>query len=265
MESGFYYGLSVWQRDKWPIDAHLGELDSKSAAIDARHEQEMSIMSPHTSSSQRLTQLLLAILAVGVWGLLLRPYVPIAAAAAKSPPATPSASYDTITVQRINVADADGTTRLIIANSARLPGAIIHGKEYPRSINDAAGVLFLDAQGRETGGLAFAKLRDNDLANLTFDYTYQPTDGIRILKQESADGAKWRAAFDIFDRRPYTGAVESSQGVQRIALADENQNAELLLADPQGRPRIRIGVDKEGEPSIVMLSPDGKVIYRAAK
>jgi hypothetical protein len=35
-------------------------------------------MSPHTSSSQRPTQLLLAILAVGVWGLLLRPYLPIA-------------------------------------------------------------------------------------------------------------------------------------------------------------------------------------------
>jgi hypothetical protein len=239
-------------------------LDSKSRATDARHEREVSIMSPHTSSSQRLTQLLLAILAVGVWGLLLRPYLPIAAAAAKSSSATPPATYDTITVQRINVADADGTTRLIIANSARLPGAIIHGKEYPRSINDAAGVLFLDTKGEETGGLAFAKLRDNDVANLTFDYTYQLTDGIRIWKQESADGAKWRAAFDIFDRRPYTGAVEDSQGVQRIALADENQKAELLISDPQGRPRIRIGVDKGGEPSIVMLSPEGKVIYRAA-
>jgi hypothetical protein len=154
---------------------------------------------------------------------------------------------------------------LIIANSARLPGAIIHGKEYPRSINDAAGVLFLDTKGEETGGLALAKLRDNDVANLTFDYTYQLTDGIRIWKQESADGAKWRAAFDIFDRRPYTGAVEDSQGVQRIALADENQKAELLISDPQGRPRIRIGVDQGGEPSIVMLSPEGKVIYRAAK
>jgi hypothetical protein len=43
---------------------------------------------------------------------------------------------------------------LIIANSARLPGAIIHGKEYSRSINDAAGVLFLDTKGEETGGLA---------------------------------------------------------------------------------------------------------------
>jgi fructose-bisphosphate aldolase class 1 len=220
-------------------------------------------MSPHTSSTQRLTQLLLAILAVGVWGLLLRPYLPTAAAAAKS--ATPTAAFDTISVQRINVADADGTTRLVIANSARLPGAIIHGKEYPRSIDDAAGVLFLDTKGEETGGLALSKLRDNNLATLTFDYTYQLTDGIRIWKQESVDGAKWRAAFDIFDRRPYTGAVESSQGVQRIALADENQKAELVISDPDGRPRIRIGVDKGGEPSIVMLNSEGNVVYQAGK
>ena len=221
-------------------------------------------MPPYTSSSQRLTQLLLAILAVGVWGLLLKPYLPIATAAAKSPSAVP-ASFDTITVQRINVADADGTTRLVIANSTRLPGAIVHGKEYPRSINDAAGVLFLDTKGEETGGLAMSKLRDNNVATMTFDYTYQPTDGIRIWKQESVDGTNWRAAFDIFDRRPYTGAVESSQGVQRIALADENQKAELVISDPDGHPRIRIGVDKGGEPSIVMLSPEGKEIYRAAK
>lgn len=192
-------------------------------------------MSLHTSSSQRLTQLLLAILAVGVWGLLLRPYVPIAAAAAKASSAPPSATYDTITVQRINVADADGTTRLIIANSARLPGAIIHGKEYPRSIHDAAGVLFLDTKGEETGGLAMSKLRDNNVATFTFDYTYQLTDGIRIWKQESVDGEKWRAAFDIFDRRPHTGAVESSQGVQRIALADENQKAELQVEQLLGQ------------------------------
>ena len=133
------------------------------------------------------------------------------------------------------------------------------------SINDAGGVLFLDTKGEETGGLALSKLRDNNLATLTFDYTYQLTDGIRIWKKESIDGANWRASFDIFDRRPYTGAVESSQGVQRIALADENQKAELVISDPEGRPRIRIGVDKGGEPSIIMLSPEGKVIYRAAK
>ena len=80
-------------------------------------------MTPHTSSSQRLTQLLIAILAVGVWGLLLRPNLPLAAAVAKPPSAATTASFDTITVQRINVVDADGITRLVIANSARQGGA----------------------------------------------------------------------------------------------------------------------------------------------
>jgi hypothetical protein len=206
------------------------------------------------SDPRRLTQLLLAILSLGVWALVLKPFL-----------TGRSVAFDTITVERINVADEDGTVRLILANSARLPGAIIKGKTYARSIDNAAGVLFLDATGEETGGLALANLRDNHIANLTFDYTQQLTDGIRLWKQESEDGKNWRAAFDIFDRRPYTGQVESSQGVRRIALADENQNAELTISDAQGRPRIRIGVSKEGEPSIVMLGADGHIAYRAVQ
>jgi hypothetical protein len=215
--------------------------------------------------TQRLTQLLLALLALGVWVLVLRPYVPSALAGTKAPLAPQSATFDTLTVQRINVVDPDGKMRLIIANSARLPGAIIHGKAYPRSIGDAAGVLFLDTKGDETGGFATAKLRDNDVAGFTFDYTYQPTDGIRMWKQESADGSRWRTGFDIFDRRPYTGAVESSQGVQRITLADEDQNAQLVISDAQGHARIRIGVDKNGQPRIEMLNSDGKVTYQAGR
>ena len=216
-------------------------------------------------SAPRLTQWLLAFLAVGVWGLLLKPYLPLPFAQAAASPAPPSATFDTLTVQRINVVDPDGKMRLIIANSARLPGAIIHGKTYPRSINDAAGVLFLDSKGEETGGVALAKLRDSNVANLTFDYTYQLTDGIRMWKQESADGTQWLAAFDIFDRRPSTGTVESSQGVERISLADENRNAALVISDAQGHPRIRIGVDAAGTPAITMLNPDGTEVYRAGK
>jgi len=125
--------------------------------------------------------------------------------------------------------------------------------------------LFLDTKGDETGGLVAAKLRDNDVTNFSFDYTYQLTDGIRMWKQESADGARWRTGFDIFDRRPYTGALESSQGVQRIALADEDQNAQLVISDALGHARIRIGVDKDGQPRIEMLNPDGKVTYHAGQ
>lgn len=163
------------------------------------------------------------------------------------------------------VTDPGGKTRLIIVNSERFPDVELRGKVSPRSIHDTAGLVSFDAKGEETGGLGLAKLRDEDVANLTFDYRYQTTDGIRIIKQESADGTHWQAGFNIFDRRPYKpGPIESSQGVQRIALADENQNAQLVISDTEGHPRIRIGVDKTGKPRIEMLNPDGKVTYRAA-
>jgi hypothetical protein len=216
-------------------------------------------------SARRSTQVLLAILAIGVWGLLLRPYLPIAAAAAQESAAARSATYDTLNVHRINVVDPDGKLRLVIANGAQMPGAIRHGKTYTRSIDNAAGLLFLDTKGDETGGIATARLRNDDVTGFTFDCMYPPTDCIRMWKQESIDGARLREGFDIFDRRPYTGVVESTQGVQRITLSDENQDAQLLISDPQGRPRIRIGVDKAGQPSIVILSPNGKEVYRAGK
>jgi hypothetical protein len=214
--------------------------------------------------AQRLTQLLLALLAAGVWGLLLKPYLPLEPARASTTSGPWSTTLDTLNVQRINVVDPDGKTRLIISDSAHFPGAIIHGNTYPRSIHNVAGVIFLDTRGHETGGLAFAKLRDDDIDNLSFDYTFQPTDGIRMWKQESPDGKRWRTAFEIFDRRPYQpGPPTSSQGIERIALSDRNEDASLVISDAQGHPRIRIGVDRAGKPEIEMLDTEGRVIYRA--
>ena len=222
-------------------------------------------MSTASLYTQRSTRALLVMLVVGVWGLVLRPHLPIATAATQGSRPARSALYDTLTVQRINVVDPDGRLRLVIANGTQMPGAILHGKSYPRSINDAAGFVFYDANGNETGGLATARLGADDMTGFIFDCTYQVTDCIRMSKRESPDGTRLRESFDIFDRRPYTGRVESSQGVQRITLRDENQDAQLQISDPQGRPRIRIGVDKAGEPSMVMLSPDGKEVYHAGR
>ncbi len=214
--------------------------------------------------ASRLTQVLLALLVLGVWGMVLRPYLPLAAA--KAATAGQSASFDTLTVQRINVVDPNGRTRFLIANTRRLPGAILRGKELVRSIHDAAGMLFFDADGNETGGLALTKLRSDDVANMTFDYAYQPTDGISMIRRESADGQHWQAGFGISDRRPYQpGPIVSSQGVPRIALIDKDRDAALIISDAKGRPRIRIGVSASGEPQIETLDAAGRVTYHAGK
>jgi hypothetical protein len=185
----------------------------------------------------------------------------------RSAPTAGSAQFDVLTVQRINVADPDGTIRLAIANGPRFPEVTLRGKTYPnaqRSIRDTAGMIFFDTKGEETGGLVLAKLRDEDFANITFDYTYQPTDGLYFVKRESEDGQRWQAGFGISDRRPFqAGEIESTQGVRRIWLANENQNAQLIISDQEGRPRIRVGVDAAGEPRMEMLDAQGEIVYRA--
>jgi hypothetical protein len=215
--------------------------------------------------SSRLTQALLALLVIGVWGLLLMPYLPFSAAKASS--AERSATFDTLTVQRINVVDPDGKLRFLIANTRRFPGAIERGREYKqRSINNAAGMLFFDVNGDETGGLATARFSAGDMANMTFDYAYQPTDGIHVIRRESADGKHWQADFGISDRRPtQPGPITSTQGVPRIDLIDKDRDAALVISDAQGHPRIRIGVSAAGEPRIETLDAAGKVTYSAEK
>ncbi|MBV8684111.1 MAG: hypothetical protein JO111_14640 [Caulobacteraceae bacterium] len=217
------------------------------------------------SYPQRAVLVLLALLVVGVWGLLLRSFLLLGRAEAKTAPGARSATLDTLTVQRINVVDANGKTRFVIANSDHFPGLIARGKaQAQRSIHAAAGVVFYDENGDEAGGLVLAKLRDENIANMTFDYVYQPTDGVYVIRRESADGAHWQAGFGISDRRPFQpGQIESSQGVPRIALIDKDRNAQLVISDVQGHPRIRIGVDATGEPQIQTLNADGKVVYSA--
>jgi hypothetical protein len=44
-----------------------------------------------------------------------------------------------------------------------------------------------------------------------------------------------------------------------------DHNAQLVISDVQGHPRIRIGVDAAGTPAITMLNSDGQEVYRAVK
>jgi hypothetical protein len=216
---------------------------------------------------QNLTQILIAILASGVWAVVIQNFFPgVLGQAHAASPAERSKKFDVLNVHRINVVDANGKTRLVISNQKAFPAAKVRGKTYQRSIHNSAGIVFYKANGEEAGGLALSEIHHKYQTALIFDYDYQPTDGIWMSRLESFDGKHWKAGFSIHDRRPYhPGNIKSSQGIERISLADQNHNAQLVISDPKGRPRIRIGVDKNGKPRIQILNADGKVIYRASQ
>jgi len=179
--------------------------------------------------------------------------------------AKPDAAFGTVTAQRINIVDPDGTMRMAITNQARPPELIYRGETYPeRSIDGLTGIVFYEDDGDETGGIGVARLGDKRQTMFIFDYTHQLTDGIGILKQEKLDGSGWRSGLFLRDRRPFKpGMIENSQGVERVWLSNEDKNASLVISDPQGRPRIRIAVDAKGEPVIEILDEEGNQAFTA--
>jgi hypothetical protein len=198
--------------------------------------------------------------------------------------ATPSAKnarFDTIDVGRINIREPNGTLRMTIASSARAPGFIGGGKEYPRPDRRMAGMLFFNDEGTENGGLIFAGKDAGGKASsggsLTFDRYHQDQVvqlfGFEEGQERSAgikvnDQPEGRLDFPAVDRvrtlpeKQQESAYRAANvgGTQRLfAGRAVDKSSQLVLRDGQGRKRLVLRVGEDGAASIDFLDQTGKV------
>lgn len=164
---------------------------------------------------------------------------------------------DEITVQRINIVEPDGTTRLIISNHAKLPGVMVHGKEKPLD-RPQAGLIFLNDEGSEIGGLIFGGRKDKDGkvrdsgGSLSFD-RYEANQVVQLL---GVDDAEDRMAGLAVSDSPSGNDVR-----RRIWLGrGEDGAAALALLDGAGHKRIVMKVAENGESKISVLDANGKTV-----
>jgi hypothetical protein len=199
-----------------------------------------------------------------------------------------SQSFDQITVHRIHVIEPDGTLRLILSDRAAFPGAFVRGKEYPRpDRRDAAGLLFMNDEGSEMGGLIWSGLKDKDgkiqnHAHLSFDQYEQ--DQIFAIDSGREDQDKF-SAIQIGERGDYPiqQALDASLQINKLPKDQQaaewkkfftthtgdadrvylgrspDKSASLRIKDEQGPDRIIIRVDAGGNPVIRFLDEGGKI------
>jgi hypothetical protein len=164
---------------------------------------------------------------------------------------------DEITVQRINIVEPDGTPRLIISNHARLPGVLVHGKEKPLD-RPQAGLVFLNDEGSEIGGLIFGGRKDKDGkvrdsgSSLSFD-RYEANQVVQLL---GVDDSEDRLAGLVVSDSPSGNDVR-----RRIWLGrGDDGAASLALLDGAGHKRIVMKVAENGESRISVLDATGKTV-----
>jgi hypothetical protein len=212
-----------------------------------------------------------------------------------------SPSFDTITVQRINVVEPDGTLRMVITNNNRIPGVIFEGHEYPdfggRKATTAAGLLFYDAQATESGGLTFGGLKDSQgvisrFGHLSFDRYNQDEMFTIDAKDDGTNNASVVAMLDqpnwsigdylnlrvsIQNLPPDQQQAAINQFFQthtpgvgvRTTLSSENYPSAPTLSkngvdlkDSSGKDRVNLEIDSTQTPFLQFLDPNGTVTAR---
>jgi hypothetical protein len=206
--------------------------------------------------------------------------------------------FDSITVQRINVVEPDGTLRMVLTNNNKLPGLIMNGHDYgdapQRKGVTTAGILFYDAHATESGGLTFGGRKDgqNDVArfgHLSFDRHNQDQ---MLAIEAKDDGTNHVASIKMRDQPSWSleeylqleekirdlpeeekaeerrkfFATHPTNYYMRTVLSNENYASQpgssrnmLHFHDAQGRARARLGVRADGTPVLEFLDVAGNV------
>lgn len=201
------------------------------------------------------------------------------------------ATFDQITVHRINVIEPDGTLRMVVSNAAEAPGSPIKGHVYGRNDRKVAGIIFLNNEGTESGGLIYDGSRGKDgkassHGHLSFDnYDQDQTlvleanqedttrkstylqindppgwDIEELFKLQEADAAMPESAQQDAIRKFFASRPQSQQRVFLGTKPDRSSN--LVLRDAEGRKRIVIAVAADGSPVLQFLDADGKIIQQ---
>jgi hypothetical protein len=200
--------------------------------------------------------------------------------------AYPSSRFDVIDVHRINLREADGTLRMVIASRDRFPGAYWHGQEKPHpGRSEVAGMIFVNDEGTENGGLIFSGSKHHGKidgsGHLSFDQYDQ--DQVVSLEQTEEDGRR-AAGLTIADRPDSPLKLDAVNQLDALPEAEhaarlkemldrgdfgyhrlfvgktDDRDALVALRDAKGRVRLRLRVTAAGSASIEFLDAAGKVI-----
>lgn len=198
------------------------------------------------------------------------------------------AKFSEIDVERINIVEKSGRLRMTISNQERAPDPVVDGKTGTRQGGNQAGLIFFNDKGDECGGLVFGgggtDGNTHAGAALLFDqYNQDQTIGISY---DESNGRR-SAAFRVWDRpdKSVGGLIEGLRVIRQMpdGLAKDeamkklrqdyfgparvfvgktpDRDAQVVLSDPNGKPRITMAVNAAGDPRLDFLDASGKVTY----
>src|SRR5579864_4349522 len=172
--------------------------------------------------------------------------------------------FGIITARRINIVEPDGTVRLTVSNRADFPGGWIHKKESPRpDRREAAGMLFMNDEGTELGGLIWGagQLPDGTIENHGHLSLDQYEENQIFALDAGQEGKDKFSRITITDQGDYP-VEEKRKAEERIGSlpADKQDDAwqEFFATHRHDVKRLVLGRAPNGSVGLTLLDGNGK-------
>src|SRR6187431_2804319 len=172
-------------------------------------------------------------------------------------------SMGEITVERLNVVDANGTLRMVLAGKDRMHPGVMDGVTIDRP-RPVAGMLFFNDEGDEVGGLTYTGTVANGQgranAGIMFDQLKQ--DQTVGISYSEANGRR-SAGFQVWDR---SDTVRLSELIAKLNAANklpagaqrDAAVAEIRATAPPGPRRVFVGKTQDRAATVALSDSDGR-------
>jgi len=240
-----------------------------------------------------LTQIERELRILKVYSAVITVLAVIALVAAESAAKSKTTRFSEIDVERLNIVEADGRPALVLANTQRIPGPMLAGKELPKELSagrtGSAGLIFVDAQGNEVGGLVYgARVNADGSYSAESGFTFDQHNQDQVVGFEyDDDGSRRSYGMSVWDRPTKVSIAEmlaaahgapdrearhrkfeellkqrgDTSGARRVFLGSQDRTAALRISDAAGRERIRLSVDSGNAARLEFLNESGRVVY----
>lgn len=199
-------------------------------------------------------------------------------------------SFDELKVKKITIVGEDNLPRMVLSNETRQHSGRMNGKEFKKT-ERPAGLIFFNNQGDEIGGLIYqTKEKDGKVISgmsFTMD-NYKDDQVIQILNDEYYEDGKayiqrgmsinqyplgsnidvrnakieeLEKITDEKERNQKMNELWKKEGsVNRLFIGRTKGNSSgLFLRGPDGKTKMMIFVDENGNPKIQTLTDAGEV------
>lgn len=180
-----------------------------------------------------------------------------------------SGRFDTLTVERLNIVEADGTVRMLLTNTARFPTTEpVNGKVLNEERKKRSGMLFFNEEGIEAGGFIFDGSKTAQGHSAGMSLTFDKYDGDQVMQLLTVDEKRGdkrivRSGLAFNDRPEFETQDRTREIMRELAQISDAAEREKKIAEYEaqglvgGAPRILLGKTSSQNNGLFLFAKDG--------